>query len=205
VNDDQKTLKRPFLLTGALVVTLLFGVGASQEAFQDIAVFRGDAAQNTMVELTDQQRAGIDLALGHLLGVANLHRTIGLALAAAVVVISTAMILFAVRGFSPNTRGTGILTQLVAVQSALLIAHYALLPEYRWAKRDLAIAIARAQVEGHANSDIENAQGAQTVQMTAKLLPPLQAGYLVVRSVVCALIVLTLRRDKSKQYYTVAS
>jgi hypothetical protein len=205
VEAEAKYPKRPLLLSIALVLSLLFGLGASQEALQDIAFFRGDAAQNTMVELTNQQRAVIDLALAHLLDVASTHRSLGLSLSAAIMVISTAMMLFAVRGFSPSTRGANILTQLVAVQSALLIAHYVALPEYRWAKRDLAIAVANAQVLGHANSESDRAQGAQTLQITAKVLPPLQAGYLLVRSAMCMLIVLTLRRDKIKQYYLNAS
>ncbi len=196
--------KRPRYLLFALIGALVFGAGCWMDGCSRLAFYRGEqdqalALNSSIKSDTDRNRAE---ALYHrFTELADAQRGRAIPLAAATFVLGAALLALGSRGLAGKTNTRGALVQVVIAQAALVAVSYFATPDIRNAELDWEME--RTLI--HQRETIPADQYEQVVPMMQTMRRYGVPGWLVVRTLASALIVLALTRPRSREFFEAAS
>lgn len=198
-NADPKA-KRPRYLAVALAVALVFGAGCWTEGCSRLAFFRGERDHqanltSTIEDNADRQRA--EALYQRFVDVSDLARGRAVPLAAATFVLGAALLALAARGLSGKSNTRGALIQVVIVQALVVGASHFVTRDMLGAEADWQYETAIIHQREHAPPE-QRAQITSTIHAMRRWAPP---GWLVVRTLASALIVVALSRPRAREFF----
>lgn len=196
--------RRPRYLVVALVCALILGATSCTEGYGRLGSYHGGSEQQHAMVMSSIQgegaRAEAQALYDRFVDVANAASRRAVPMAAALFVLGAALLTLASRGLSGKANTRSALMQVVAVQSIVLIASY-------FVTRDVANAEADWQWEATVLQQRERMpedqyqRVAPTLHAIRRWAPP---GWLVVRTVASALVVVALSRPRARAFFEAA-
>jgi hypothetical protein len=197
-------VRRPRYLVVALVAALVFGAGCWTEGCGRLAFFRGERdhhASMTSSIRDDLDRAQAEGLYQRFVDVADMSRGRAVPMAAATFVLGAALLALAARGLAGKSNTRSALMQVVAAQAIVVVASY-------FVTRAMFDAEADWQYETaliHQRERMPPDQYAQAVPMLRAMRRWTPPGWLVVRTLASALIVVALSRPRSRDFFEAAA
>lgn len=194
---------RPRYLVVALVVALVFAAGCWTEGCARLQFYRGGrdagAVLNAQIH-DDADRAQVEELYKRYTDTAENARNRAVPMSAAMFVLGAALLALAARGLAGRTNARSALVQVVAAQAIVVVATWFVLRDVTEAELDWHLARTLAQ-QREALKPEEFAKVAPVVRDARRWGGP---GWLVVRTVASALIVVALTRKRSREFFDAA-
>jgi len=201
--EKAEKAKRPRYLVVALVTALIFGAGCWTEGCDRLTFYQAKQDNSSAMHAgikgnADRERAE---ALYHrFTEVAYATRGRVIPMSAALFVIGAALLALASRGLAGKHNTRGVLMQVVVVQAALVVASHFLTRERREAELDWGVERTLIELRETAPPDQYAAQ-VQVIHAVRRFGIP---GWLAVRTLASALIVLALTRPRAREFFDAA-
>jgi hypothetical protein len=195
--------KRPRYLAVALVGALVFGAGCWTEGCSRINFYRGglDQSQTLSSSIANEaDRARAEALYQHFTEVADAERSRAFPIAIATFLLGAALLALAARGLAGKTNTRSPLVQVVTAQAIVVVLGYFVLRDVRNAELDWGI----EQTMLSQRQTLPADQYAQLSSMMAGVRRYGVPGWLVVRTLASALIVLALTRPRSREFFEAA-
>ena len=197
--------RRPRYLVVALVGALVLGAASCTEGYGRLGSYHGGSEQQHAMLMSSIQdeggRAEAEALYQRFVDVANAASGRAVPMAAAMFVLGAALLTLASRGLSGKANTRSALMQVITAQSIVLVASY-------FITRDLANAEADWQWEATVIQQRERMPEDQYERVVPALrairrwAPP---GWLVVRTVASALVVVALSRPRAREFFEAAA
>lgn len=197
--------RRPRYLVVALVAALVLGASSCTEGYGRLDSYHGGSEvqhARVMTSINDEGgRAEAEARYARFVDVANAASGRTVPMAAAMFVLGFALLTLASRGLSGKANTRSAIMQVLAAQSVVLVASY-------FITRDLANAEADWLVEATFIQQRERMPEEQfqrfvpMVHAMRRWVPP---GWLVVRTVASALVVVALSRPRARAFFEAAA
>jgi len=195
---------RPRYLVVALVVALVFGAGCWTEGCARLQFYRGgrDGGPVLNAQIRDDgEREKVEDKYKTFLDVAENARARGVPIYAAYFVLGAALLALAARGLAGRTNARSALVQVVSVQALVVVASW-------FVMRDLV----DAENEWHLARTLAQQREALPPEKFVRVEPTLRdavkwggPGWLVIRTLASALIVVALTRQRSRDFFEAAA
>ncbi len=202
--DTSASAERPRYLLVALIAALVFGAGCWAEGCGRLAFYRGErahyAAQNQSIP-NDADRAQAEQLYQQYVDTADATRGRGVPLAAATFVLGAALLALGARGLAGKSNTRSALMQVVAAQAIVVAATYFSTRDMRRAEDDWQYQAALFQRRDKIPPD-QYADVATTLNTLKRWAPP---GWLALRSLASALVILALSRPRSREFFEAAA
>ncbi|GAC1559782.1 MAG: hypothetical protein NVS3B10_18340 [Polyangiales bacterium] len=196
-------VKRPRYLVLALVGALVFGAGCWMDGCGRLAFYRGEQDQSLALNASiksDVDRHRAEALYHRFTEVADAASKRAIPLAAATFVLGAALLALGSRGLAGKTNTRGPLVQVVIAQAAVVGLAYFLTADIRNAELDWEMERTLIQQRETLPPD----QYEQVVPMMQSMRHWGVPGWLVVRTLASALIVLALTRPRSREFFEAA-
>jgi hypothetical protein len=196
-------VKRPRHLLLALAIAWFFGFGGMTEGCSTLSFYRSgveasaivphfadDATRTHVLELAERTFVARDQARNRLqpLGAASL-------------VLGLAMLFSSWNSMRASAFGRSMLIQATIAQAALMVAHYFAVPEVRATTSDFDRAVTKAALEE--STPDPNARD-QWTRIYDRFLPKVPGIWLGMRTMLSALIVVSLTRSSTRKFFAAA-
>ncbi|MCW5834254.1 MAG: hypothetical protein KIS78_17785 [Labilithrix sp.] len=196
--------KRPRYLVVALVAALVFGAGCWTEGCSRLAFYRGERDQHAQLTSTihdDDDRAEAERLYQRFVDVSDDARGRAVPMAAATFVLGAALLALAARGLAGRSNTRSALMQVVGAQAIVVVASYFLTRDMWAAEADWQYETALIHQRERLPPD-EYQRVVPTLRAMRRYVPP---GWLVVRTVASALIVVALSRPRARDFFETAA
>ena len=196
--------KRPWYLVVALVIASVFGATGFVDGWGIITYYRtSDVDLSALVREIDDdhERADAKGALDRYVEALDVDKSRMFPLSVAELLLGMTLFALSAGAMAGRKGARSALVQVVGVQAAVVVLMYFLTAHVRLANRDLAMALEVPKLSK--GNDPELVQ--QTMAVNKKLVPVLEVGYLVVRSLVAGFVLVALTRKRSLAWYEPAS
>lgn len=194
---------RPRYLLVALVAALVFGAGCWTEGCGRLAFYRGESDPHANMNATirdDADRARAEALYQRFVDVADMQRGRAIPMAAATFVLGAALLALAARGLAGRSNTRSALMQVVAAQAIVVVASYFVTRDMWRAEADWQWEMALIHQRERLPPD-QYAEVMPAVSAIRRWAPP---GWLVIRTVASALIVVALSRPRSREFFEAA-
>ncbi len=196
--------RRPRYLVVALIGALLFGAGCWTEGCGRLAFYRGEPdhrADMTDSIHDDMDRAQARAMYQRFIDVADNYRNRAIPMAAATFVLGAALLALAARGLAGKSNTRSALMQVVTAQAVLVVASYFVTRPIFEAETDWQYELVRIQQrERMPPEQFEHV--VPTLRAMRRWVPP---GWLVIRTVASAMILVALTRPRVREFYEAAA
>lgn len=196
--------RRPRYLVVALIAALVFGAGCWTEGCSRLAFFRGEPdrhAEITDAIHDDADRARAEALFQRFIDVSDSSRGRAVPLAAATFVLGAALLALAARGLAGRSNTRSLLMQIVSAQAVLVVVSY-LVTRPMFEAQDDWLYESQLIQKREAMPPEQYAQVAPTLRAMRPWVSP---GWLAVRTLASALIVLALSRPRSREFFEAAA
>lgn len=197
-------LKKPRYLLVALIMALVFGAGCWTEGCSRLAFYRGERDQAQALNASiksDADRTRAEELYRRFTEIADGAHARAIPMAAATFVLGAALLALAARGLAGKTNTRSPLVQVIVAQAAVVILSYFVTRDVRNAELDWEIE--RTLI--HQQETLPPDQYEQVVPMMRSMRAVGVPGWLIVRTLASALIVLALTRQRSRAFFEAAS
>jgi hypothetical protein len=201
--------KRPRYLAVALVGALVLGAGCWTEGcdrmrlYKTPAFYGGEPEPGQVINASikgDEDRRRAEALYQRFIEVAEQARKRAFPMAAATWVLGAALLALAARGLAGKTNTRLALMQVIVAQAAVVAATYFVTPDLRNAELDWEVE--RTLIHQRENLPADRYE--KTVPMLRDIRRFGVPGWLVVRSLISALIVLALTRPRARAFFEAA-
>jgi|GEM_PF-5781973 len=192
--------KRPWFLIVALVISSVFGATGFVEGWSLVTYYRTpdtDLAADARNIDDTQDRALVKARLGDLAAALEQDKTRVFPFAAAELLLGIALFAFSAGAMAGRSGARSVLVQIVAVQAVVVVLMYFMTSHVRVAARELNIVSKTAQQRKTDDPKVVE----DVATLSRKVLPAIEAGQLVFRSIVAGLVLIALTRRRSLAYY----
>jgi hypothetical protein len=201
--DGSTKVSRPRYLVVALVGALVFGAGCWTEGCGRLAFYRGDPEHGIVMNdgIKDEgDRTRADQLYRRFVEVADASRSRSIPLAAATFVLGAALLALAARGLAGRSNTRSALMQVVAAQAVVVCITYFATPSVRNAELDWQLESQLMKQKPTLRPE-EYSTAIMTSRWMKSWVPP---GWLIVRTLASALIVVALTRQRSREFFEAA-
>jgi len=195
----KPSARRPWYLVLALLICSGLGACGSTSGWGTIEIFRGAPFDNRARDFTREDDSKAVAAAGdRMLAAMEEERPKAFPLAAGDLVLGIAMFVLAAAAMTGRGGARRALVQIMLAQTALVVATFVLTPLSRHTQVDWAVAQEAAKLveSGQTQDQVDRAIPAIRV-----LYGAIAIAFLVVRSVVAALVVVALTRRRAREFY----
>jgi hypothetical protein len=192
--QQQQAKKRPWYLVAALLGALALGLSGGYSGCATWAIYHGEIPRSDIVAgfTSDTDRDAVGAAWDRLVAAYDAAAPHEYPMGIALLLVSAALVLFAMRGMAGRGSARNILMQLVIVQAVLYVVEYFLTTGIRAADLDL---YAAKQIAVTHDPEVEQ------LMALVKRAPWLLSFGLIVRTFASALIVFALTRQRSREFF----
>jgi hypothetical protein len=197
----QQTRKRPWYLVVGLLAAMALGMQGSLAGWATWTMYHAqvDHALPIPTYATDAEREAADASWQRVIAAYDANPREN-AFGVAMLVLGSAMVLFAMRGMAGRSSARNLLVQLVSVQAAIYVLEFFMTKGIRLAQLDCANALQR--IDDARNPELN--QLPWMVPFLAFIRSWLQAIFLAGRTAVSALVVFALTRPGSREFFEAA-
>jgi hypothetical protein len=195
-------LKKPRFLLAALIMALVFGAGCWTEGCGRLGFYRGERDQAQALNASiksEADRTRAEALYHRFTEIADSARGRAIPMAATFV-LGAALLALAARGLAGKTNTRSPLVQVVVAQAAIVVLAYFVTRDVRNAELDWEIE--RTLI--HQRETLPPDQYEQVVPMMHSMRAVAVPGWLIVRTLASALIVLALTRQRSRAFFEAA-
>lgn len=204
LGGEPAARRRPRYLVVALVAALVFGAGCWTEGCSRLTFFRGERDQAGALNQAirdDADRAEAEALYQRFVDAADAARGRAVPLAAATFVLGAALLVLAARGLAGRSNTRSALMQVVAAQAIVVGATYFVTRDMRRAEDDWQYQSALFHQRERLPPE-QYAEVTVTLQSMRRWAPP---GWLALRTLASALVLLALSRPRSRAFFEAAA
>ncbi len=198
---SSQRANRPKYLVVALVVALLFGAGCWMDGCNAIALYKGGHLNPSHASQGidgEADRAQVEQLFTRFVDLANTHRSRGIPIGAATLVLGAALLAVGTRALAGRTAARSLLIQLVLVQAAVVAAGFFLNGDIRAAELDWYTARTLALARQDGSDAIKLAQLETLMAGTRRYGVP---AWIAIRSVASLLVAFALTRPPARRFF----
>lgn len=199
--ETTATPTRPRYLAVALVLALVFGAGCWTEGCKQLSFYRGERAHHVAMNesVTDAaDREHVESVYQRFVEISDAQRGRGVPLAAATFVLGAALLALASRGLGGKGNTRSALMQVVGAQAIVVALTYFAMRDTRNAELDWDME--RTLVHERATKPAEQVEQVvvPSLRVFRRYAP---GGWLALRTLASALILLALSRPRSRAFF----
>ncbi len=203
--SPSQRVARPWYLGIALAIALMFGVGGWNDGCNTIAEYRdsrddGGALVEGLSNATEI--AAVEAATAQYLAVRDIAKNRAFPLGVAAFILGAALLAFSAQAMSGRSQARGLLVQLVAAQSVLVVVTTFATADLWRARTEQW---SRAQLAHLREANTDAAQVERFEQVSAKALRLLSPTYLLIRTLASSFILIALTRSRTREFFDAAS